>query len=79
NREGFDSRAYIKIGDDEIAKVNINMQLSFDPNNNGSLDVKKRTNGLFNRYNNGSDTITSVFNTNYFEIRWHPDPTLKPS
>ncbi|GMS98317.1 hypothetical protein PENTCL1PPCAC_20492, partial [Pristionchus entomophagus] len=64
--------AYIEIGTPKIADVDINMELEFDSNNNGSLDVQESKNGNVDQYRNGSSHMT-IINTVYFEIRWNPE------
>ncbi|KAF8384998.1 hypothetical protein PRIPAC_74140 [Pristionchus pacificus] len=70
NMEGSDKAAFVLIGEWESHDVTVDMQLSFDPTNTGSIVLQKSWGGPEFKYYNGSHT--EKFTTSFFEIHYAP-------
>eukprot|EP00080_Pristionchus_pacificus_P014242 PDM74262.1 C-type lectin [Pristionchus pacificus] len=74
NMEGYYNHANFKM--DKEDEVTVNMDLTFDSANTGSVILKKSAGGVLENFYNGQ--YSENFNTKYFEIQWTPKP-LKPN
>ncbi|GMR59776.1 hypothetical protein PMAYCL1PPCAC_29971, partial [Pristionchus mayeri] len=76
NMEGRSKSAFVLIGEWEAHEVRIDMNLSFDPSNTGSIVLQKSWDGPEFQYYNGSHN--DQFITSFFEVRYAPKPKIGP-